>query len=94
MINQENEVIVNKAIENAPDWLIEDLNNIANKEKLKMRRISYVISELYSRYSFGFKHITSSMNQSSDWAITSHDRLNFIDNNLDLIEYMIKRMLK
>ena len=94
MINQENESIVNKAIANTPDWLVEDLESIAKKESLKIRRISYVISELYSRYSFSFRHITSSMNQSTEWATTSHDRLNFIDNNLDLIEYIVKRMIK
>jgi hypothetical protein len=47
MINQENESIVNKAIANTPDWLVEDLESIAKKESLKIRRISYVISELF-----------------------------------------------
>ncbi len=67
------------------------LKVLRKKEKI-MLRISYVISELYSRYTFGFRHITSSMNQSSEWAETARERLNFIDNNIDLIEYMLVRL--
>jgi hypothetical protein len=92
MIYEEHELnLVNKAIENAPDWLIDDLDSIAKKEKTKLR-LSFVISELYSRYSFGIRHITASMNKSTEWSATAHDRLNYIDNNIDLIQYMIKRV--
>jgi hypothetical protein len=91
MINEEYDIyLVNKVIENAPTWLKEDLENIKKKEKSKLR-ISFVISELYSRYTFSYRHITSSMSHSSEWSNTSRERLNFIDNNIDLIQYMIKR---
>ncbi|QIZ06569.1 hypothetical protein HFZ78_07500 [Priestia megaterium] len=92
MTNEDYELdLVNKAIENAPSWLNDDLEGIAKKEKTKLR-ISFVISELYSRYTFSYRHITASMNQSSEWSTTARERLNFIDNNIDLIQYMIKRM--
>ncbi|EKN65930.1 hypothetical protein BABA_18077 [Neobacillus bataviensis LMG 21833] len=88
----ESDILVNKAIENAPAWLIEDLENIVNKEKTVKLRISYVISELYSKYAFSYRHIFSSMGQSSEWAVIARERLNLIDNNIDLIEYMMKRI--
>jgi hypothetical protein len=92
MTNEDYELnLVNKAIENAPAWLNDDLDGIAKKEKTKLR-ISFVISELYSRYTFSYRHITASMNHSSEWSTTARERLNFIDNNIDLIQYMIKRM--
>ncbi|MCM3691132.1 hypothetical protein [Neobacillus niacini] len=85
------DILVNNAIENSPDWLMDDIRNILNKKNGQIR-LSFVISELYSRYTFSIKHITSAMNQSSEWSIVSHDRLNFIDNNIDLIQYIIKRI--
>jgi hypothetical protein len=89
-MTNEFDALVEKAIENSPDWLKDDLDKILNKIDGQIR-LSFVVSELYSRYSFSMKHITSAMNQSSEWAIVSHDRLNYIDNNMDLIEYMLKR---
>lgn len=90
-MTNEFDILVDKAIEIAPDWLKDDLENIINKTDSPVR-LSFVISELYSRYSFSLKHITSAMNHSSEWSILCHDRLNYIDNNMDLIQYMIKRM--
>ena len=90
MANEEFEILVKKAIDNAPTWLKDDLTNITKKADNHIR-ISYVISELHKRYTFGFMHVTSAMNRSSEWAITSYERLNFIDNNIDLIQYMIKK---
>jgi hypothetical protein len=92
-MTNEFDFLVNEAIENSPDWLMDDVKNIISK-KAGQIRISYVISELYSRYTFSLKHITSAMNQSSEWSTISHDRLNFIDNNMDLIQYIIKRFKK
>lgn len=89
-MTNEFDLLVNKAIENSPDWLMDDVKNILSKKSGQIR-LSYVISELYSRYTFSLKHITSAMNQSSEWSTISHDRLNFIDNNMDLIQYIIKR---
>lgn len=85
--------LVDKAIENAPDWIKEDIDRIVKKEK-GLIRISHVISELHSRYTFGLRHITSSMHANSDWSIHAFERLNYIDNNLDLIEYILKKSKK
>ncbi len=93
MTTTEFDILVNKAIENAPTWIKEDVENIINKSE-GVLRLSYVISELYSRYTFSFKHITSSMNNSSEWSLTSFERLNFIDNNLDLIQYLVEKIKK
>lgn len=93
MNNQEFETLVTKAIDNAPSWLKEDLENILKKSE-PLVRVSYVVSELYSRYTFGIRHITSSMSKSSEWSLVAHERLNFIDNNIDLIQHMLKRMKK
>lgn len=91
MTNEKFEILIEKVVANAPTWLKEDLDNIAKKADSNIR-ITFVISELYSRYTFGFRHITSAMAQSSEWSITSNERLNFIDNNIDLIQFMIKRI--
>lgn len=91
-MTNEFDILVNKAVEYAPDWLRDDIEQIVKKADRPIR-ISFLISELHSRYTFSFKHITSAMNHSSEWSIISHDRLNYIDNNLDLIQYMLKRTL-
>ena len=90
MGSQEFKLLVDKAIENAPDWLKEDLDSIAKKADHSLR-ISFVISELHNRYTFSFKHIASSMHHSAEWQLTSQARLNFIDNNIDLIQYMLEK---
>ncbi|WP_077211137.1 hypothetical protein [Bacillus dakarensis] len=90
-MNNDFEVLIEKAIVNAPDWLSEDLENIMNKTESPIRE-SYIVTELFKRYTFGIKHITSAMNRDSEWSQLAHDRLNFIDNNLDLIQYMVKKL--
>jgi|SRR3954447_2513995 hypothetical protein len=87
------EILVNKAIDNAPTWLKDDVETIVKKTD-GILRVSYIVSELYGRYSFSFKHITSSMSNSSEWSIVSFERLNFIDNNLDLIQYLVEKIKK
>jgi hypothetical protein len=91
MSNEEYAVLINKAIENAPNWLKADVEMIV-KDANSNNRISYVISELYKRYTFNFTHLFAAMNQNSEWTITSRERLNFIDNNIDLIQFMIKKI--
>jgi hypothetical protein len=93
MKNEEVEfqLLVDKAIKNAPDWIKDDINRIVQKEK-GLIRISHVIAELHSRYTFGLRHITSSMHNNSDWSLHAFERLNYIDNNLDLIDYMLKKL--
>jgi hypothetical protein len=88
MRNEEYQQLVKKAIKNAPDWLKEDLRQIEQQDA--HMRISYVVSELYNKYTFGFKHVVTAMNQDTQWTLVSRQRLNFIDNNIDLIQHMIK----
>lgn len=91
MTDQEFELMTSKIIKHAPDWLKEDLRNIVDKEGDKVR-ISHVVSLLYNQYSFNLKHIFASMDLNYDWPETTRIRLNYIDNNLDLIELMVKKI--
>lgn len=91
MTSQEFEIMTNKVIKHAPDWLKEDLKNIVRKEGDKVR-ISHVISLLYNQYSFNLTHIFASMDLNYNWTDTTRIRLNYIDNNLDLIELMVKKI--
>ena len=93
MNNQEFEVMVEKAINASPDWLKTDLNNIVKKEGLNVR-LSHVVSLLYNQYAFNMSHIFTSMHKDADWTDISRQRLTFIDNNLDLIDYIVKSIKK
>ncbi|QGQ45283.1 hypothetical protein [Metabacillus sediminilitoris] len=90
MTNEEYELLVTKALENAPEWLFADIENII-KDSKDNNRISFVISELYKRYTFNFTHLFAAMDQNSEWSVISRERLNFIDNNIDLIQAMMKK---
>ncbi|HZG73333.1 MAG TPA: hypothetical protein VEY51_17495 [Chondromyces sp.] len=90
MTNNEYEVLVEKAIQNAPEWLTKDIDEMIEKAEADIR-ISYVISELYNKYSFNATHLFSAMTENHEWATVSRERLNFIDNNIDLIQAMMKK---
>ncbi len=92
MNTKEFELMVQKAINVAPDWLKEDVKYIVGKEK--DIRISSVISKLNNQYSFNMSHIFASMHRDIEWSNISRERLTFIDNNLDLIDYMVKDLKK
>lgn len=87
---KEYEILVEKAIEFTPIWLKQDIESIMQKTG-ETDRISYVISELYKKYTFNTTHILAAMGQNPEWTIVSRERLNFIDNNIDLIQVMLKR---
>lgn len=91
MTDQEFEIMTSKIIKHAPDWLKEDLRNIVEKEG-KSVRITHVISLLYNQYSFNLTHIFASMDLNYNWRDTTRARLNYIDNNLDLVEIMLKKV--
>lgn len=90
MTSQEFEIMTNKVINHAPDWIKEDLRNIVDKEGNSVR-ISQVISLLYNQYSFNLTHVFASMDLNHNWRETTRIRLNYIDNNLDLVEIMLKK---
>ncbi|WP_078412540.1 hypothetical protein [Priestia abyssalis] len=92
MVNREKEyaILVEKAILNAPIWLKEDIEKIRKKANGNIR-ISYVIKELYNKYTFNATHIFAAINQNTEWTAISRERLNIIDNNIDLIQLILKR---
>ncbi|ALC92022.1 hypothetical protein AM500_21170 [Bacillus sp. FJAT-18017] len=83
MFNEEYEQLLKKSIEVAPDWLKNDIESIVSKEP--SAGISYVISELHHTYTFSIRHIISASHLSSEWSQISRERLNIIDNNIDVI---------
>jgi hypothetical protein len=84
MLNEEYELLLKKSVEVAPDWVKNDIQDILNKGGRHVG-VSYVISQLHERYTFGLKHILSAIDFSNEWTKVSRERLNFIDNNIELI---------
>ncbi|SDM34697.1 hypothetical protein [Bacillus sp. OK048] len=84
MFNEEYELLLKKSTEVAPEWLINDIEGIIGKAG-KHVGVSYVISELHEGYTFNLKHIMSAINFSDEWTKVSRERLNFIDNNIEII---------
>lgn len=85
----EYELMCKNAVDNAPEWLIDDIETIIEKEGKHVRN-SYVIVQLYNKYSFNLTHIFASMHNNQEWTMTSRHRLNIIDNNIDLVDLIIK----
>lgn len=83
MFNEEYEQLLKRAVEVAPDWLKKDINSIVSREPHV--GVSYLISELHHTYTFSIRHILSTDHLSSEWTQVSRERLNFIDNNIDII---------
>ncbi|OCA90393.1 hypothetical protein A8F94_00400 [Bacillus sp. FJAT-27225] len=83
MFTEEYEHLLKRSVEVAPDWLREDVENIVSKEPTA--GISYLIAELHHTYTFSIRHILSARHLSSEWAQISRERLNVIDNNIDII---------
>ena len=83
MFNEEYELLLRKSIEVAPDWLKNDVESIMRKEP--HAGVSYVIAELHHTYTFSIRHILSASHLTGEWSQVSRERLNFIDNNIDII---------
>jgi hypothetical protein len=84
MHQDEYELLLQKTIEVAPEWLKSDIEDILNKEG-RHTGVSYVIPQLHDKYSFSFRHILSAINFSDEWTVVSRERLSFIDNNIEVI---------
>jgi hypothetical protein len=93
MTDKEYQVLVEKAINVAPDWIKDDVKEMVNKGGINPR-ISYVISELFSKYSFSTKHIFTAKHGNFEWTEVARERLSFIDNNLDVIGFLHKEYTK
>lgn len=85
--------IAKKAFENAPEWLLNDIEDIIKKED-GIIRISFVISELFNKYTFNLMNLTASMHHHYEWTQVSRERLSFIDNNIDLIQIIFNKKVK
>jgi len=83
MFKEEYEELLKKSVQVAPDWLKKDVESIVSKEA--NAGLSYLISELHHTYTFSIRHILSAKHLSSEWSQVSRERLNFIDNNIDII---------
>lgn len=83
MSNEEYQSLLEKAVKVAPDWLKKDIESIVAKEEYA--GVSYLIAELHHTYTFSLRHILSARHLSSEWSEVSRERLNFIDNNIDII---------
>lgn len=92
MFNGEYELLLKKSVEVAPDWLKKDVDSIVNKEP--NAGISYLISELHHTYTFSIRHILSARHLSSEWSQVSRERLNFIDNNIDIVAALYQETKK
>lgn len=95
MNEDQHELLLKRAISVAPDWLKNDIESIVSKEPLS--GASYLISELHHTYTFSIRHILSARHLNSEWSEVSRERLNFIDNNIDIIValyYDVKNTLK
>ena len=84
MLNDEYEVLLKKSVEVAPEWLVDDIKDIIDKAGI-LAGVSHVISQLNERYSFNIKHIITAIHFSNEWAMVSRERLNFIDNNVEIV---------
>jgi hypothetical protein len=91
MFNEEYEVLLKRTVEVAPEWMVNDIQDILNKEG-NHAGVSYVISQLHDRYTFSLRHILSAINFSDEWAKVSRERLSFIDNNIDVIVALYSNM--
>lgn len=91
MTDLEFEIMTDKIIKHAPNWLKEDLRTIVDKEGDNVR-ITKVISLLHNQYSFNLTHIFASMDLNYNWSETTRIRLNYIDNNLDLVALILKKV--
>ena len=88
IISKEFMRIAEKVIKLAPIWLKKDIIEIVEKEGDTVR-VSHAISILYKKYSFSLGHIFTAMDKSANWSKIANDRLNYIDNKLDVIDLML-----
>ncbi|WP_138418624.1 hypothetical protein [Aquibacillus sediminis] len=93
MTYREYQVLANKAVEVAPDWLKDDIKEVFEKKGRDVGS-SFIVSQLHHLYSFGLRHIFTATDLHFDWSKTARERLTFIDNNLDVVDLLIKKYRK
>jgi len=87
---REYEVLTKKAMEVTPKWVINDIVTIINGNDGVVGS-SYIISKLHQLYSPGIRYSIALNMGNYEWHRVSQERLTFIDNNLDLLDLIIKK---
>jgi hypothetical protein len=87
---REYEVLTKKAMEVTPKWVKNDIETIVEGNNGVVGS-SYIISKLHQLYSPGIRYSIALNMGNYDWHRVSRERLTFIDNNLDLIDLIIKK---
>jgi hypothetical protein len=83
-------VLTKKAMEVTPKWVINDIVTIINGNDGVVGS-SYIISKLHQLYSPGIRYSIALNMGNYEWHRVSQERLTFIDNNLDLLDLIIKK---
>lgn len=73
-----------------PEWLNKDIEKIIKNRELTFKP-SYVISKLYNQYSSEYRHIFSVMTGNTEWTLVARERLDYIDDNLEVLLKHLKR---
>jgi len=77
-------------MEVTPKWVINDIVTIINGNDGVVGS-SYIISKLHQLYSPGIRYSIALNMGNYEWHRVSQERLTFIDNNLDLLDLIIKK---
>jgi hypothetical protein len=83
-------VLTKKAMEVTPKWVKNDIETIINGNDGVVGS-SYIISKLHQLYSPGIRYSIALNMGNYEWHRVSQERLTFIDNNLDLLDLIIKK---
>lgn len=77
-------------MEVTPKWVKNDIETIIGNDGVVGS--SYIISKLHQLYSPGIRYFIAINMGNYDWHRVSQERLTFIDNNLDIIDLIIKKI--
>ena len=77
-------------MEVTPKWVKNDIETIINGNDGVVGS-SYIISKLHQLYSPGIRYSIALNMGNYEWHRVSQERLTFIDNNLDLLDLIIKK---
>ncbi len=83
-------MLTKKAMKVTPKWVKNDIETIINRNDGVVGS-SYIISKLHQLYSPGIRYSIALNMGNYEWHRVSQERLTFIDNNLDLLDLIIKK---
>jgi hypothetical protein len=85
-----NKKVINISTKMIPEWLNKDIERITKKEEVSAQP-GYIISRIYHQYSSGYRQLFTVMTGNTEWALIARERLNYIDENLELIVKNLKK---